>query len=62
MLFNRAQGMISMMAREIKDRAEELQPPLPLLEAPPIAPIGAFGAAQDLGLLPQKKKGKPTAS
>jgi hypothetical protein len=62
MLFNRAQGMIALMAREIKDRAEELQPPLPLLEAPP---IGAFGAAaEDLGLVPtkSKKKGKPTTS
>lgn len=32
MLFNRAQGMISLMARELIDRADELQPNLPLVD------------------------------
>lgn len=52
MLFNRAQGMISLMARELIARDEELQPPLPLLEPQPIH----SAAAIDLGLVPQKRQ------
>lgn len=34
MLFNRAQGMISLMAKELLDRADELHPNLPLADGP----------------------------
>lgn len=52
MLFNRAQGMISIMARELRDRVDELQPDLPLVDA------ANSGAAADLGLLPPPKEQK----
>ena len=32
LLFNRAQGMIFLMAKELMDRVDELQPPLPLID------------------------------
>lgn len=51
MLFNRAQGMISLMARELIARDEELQPPLPLLERNPFQAAAAIAAAGT----PQKK-------
>jgi HEPN domain-containing protein len=50
MLFNRAQGMISLMARELIARDEELQPPLPLLERNPFEASAAMAAG-----VPQRK-------
>ncbi len=55
MLFNRAQGMISMMAREIIDRVDELQPGLPLVDS-------SMGAPADLGLLTAPKSEKRVRS
>lgn len=61
LLFNRAQGMISMMAREMIDRVDELQPDLPLVDAANSAP------ASDLSLLPapeseKKSRGRPAST